>query len=124
MMATILIVEDDPTIGTLLQEVIQRNARYRVVWVARASEAIQAIKDMLPDLLLLDYFLPDMTGIELYDYLQCTIKAKHIPAIMLTASLSSITQQLQEREITGMSKPFHISELIKLIKDLAPLDVR
>ncbi len=123
-MATILIVEDDPTIGTLLQEVIQRTARYRVIWVARASEAIRVIKDTLPDLLLLDYFLPDMTGIELYDYLQCATIEKHIPTIMLTASLNSITQQLQEREITGMSKPFHISELIRLIKDLAPLDLR
>jgi DNA-binding response OmpR family regulator len=123
-MATILIVEDDPTIGTLLQEVIQRNMPFRVIWAVRASEAIQAIENVTPDLLLLDYFLPDMTGIELYDYLQCTIKEKHIPAVMLTASLSSITQQLQEREIIGMSKPFHIGELTALIKKLAPMNVR
>lgn len=123
-MATILIVEDDPTIGTLLQEIIQRNMRYRVIWTVCASEAIQVIKDILPDILLLDYFLPDMTGIELYDYLQCATKAKHIPAIMLTASLNSITALLQEREITGMSKPFHIGELTRLIKNLVPIDLR
>lgn len=122
-MATILIVEDDPTIGTLLQEVIQRNMPFRVIWAIRASEAIQAMKDTIPDLLLLDYFLPDMTGIELYDYVQRNTNGKHIPAIMLTASLSSITVQLQEREITGMNKPFHIGELTRLIKNLVPLDV-
>lgn len=123
-MATILIVEDDPTIGMLLQEVIQRNTLYQVIWATRASEALQAIKDTVPDLLLLDYFLPDMNGIELYDSLQNAPEQKHIPAIMLTASLNSITQQLQERQIIGMSKPFHISELISLIKQMAPIDVR
>lgn len=123
-MATILIVEDDPTIGTLLQEVIQRNMPFRVTWAVCASEAIQATENITPDLLLLDYFLPDMTGIELYDYLQRSINEKHIPTIMLTASLSSITQHLQEREIIGMSKPFHISELIRHIKNLLPLDAR
>jgi len=123
-MATILIVEDDPTIGILLQEVIQRNTPYQVIWAARASEALQAIKDTVPDLLLLDYFLPDMLGIELYDHLQGAIPQKHVPTIMLTASLGAITQQLQERQIIGMSKPFHIVELTSLIKQMAPMDVR
>lgn len=123
-MATILIVEDDPTIGILLQEVIQRNTPYQVIWASRASEALQAIKDTVPDLLLLDYFLPDMLGIELYDHLQDAIPQKHVPTIMLTASLSAITQQLQERQIIGMSKPFHIVELTALIKQMAPMDVR
>ncbi|MEO8970415.1 MAG: response regulator [Ktedonobacteraceae bacterium] len=122
-MATILIVEDDPTIGTLLQEVIDLNTHYRVIWATHASEAKQAIKDTVPDLLLLDYFLPDMTGIEFYDYVRCVTREQNIPTIMLTASLNSITRQLQEREIIGMSKPFHISELIRLIKNLAPLDI-
>lgn len=123
-MTTILIVEDDPTIGILLQEVIKRNRHYQVIWASRASEALQAIKDTVPDLLLLDYFLPDMNGIELYDHLQKAIPKKHMPTIMLTASLGSITQQLQERQIIGMSKPFHIVELTSLIEKMAPMDVR
>lgn len=122
-MATILIVEDDPTIGILLQEVIQRNTHHRVMWATCASEAIQAIKNIVPDLILLDYFLPDMNGIELYDCVQCTTTRQQIPTIMLTASLNSISRQLQERQITGMSKPFHIRELISLIEQIAPLDV-
>ncbi|HLJ33171.1 MAG TPA: response regulator [Ktedonobacteraceae bacterium] len=122
-MATILIVEDDPTIGILLQEVIQRNMPSQVIWAICASEAIKAVENTMPDLLLLDYFLPDMNGIELYDHVQTILKERHIPTIMLTASLSSITPQLQERQIIGMSKPFHITELTSLIAKLAPLDI-
>lgn len=122
-MTTILIVEDDPTIGILLQEVIQRNMPSRVIQAICADEAIKIVEDTMPDLLLLDYFLPDTNGIELYDHLQCATKEKHIPAIMLTASLSSIMPQLQERQIIGMSKPFHITELTSLIAKLAPLDI-
>jgi two-component system phosphate regulon response regulator PhoB len=123
-MATILIVEDDPTIGILLQEVIQRKTPYRAIWATCASEALQAIRDAVPDLILLDYFLPDMNGIELYDYVQHTTSKKYIPTILLTASLVSITKQLQERQIIGMSKPFHIKELTSLIEQMAPIDVR
>lgn len=122
-MATILIVEDDPTIGILLQEVIQRNMPSQVIWAICAAEAIKVVEDTVPDLLLLDYFLPDMNGIELYDYVQTIVKERHIPTIMLTASLSPIIPQLQERQIIGMSKPFHITELTSLIAKLAPLDI-
>ena len=122
-MATILIVEDDPTIGILLQEVIQRNMPSQVIWAICAAEAIKVVEDTIPDLLLLDYFLPDMNGIELYDYVQTIVKERHIPTIMLTASLSPIIPQLQERQIIGMSKPFHITELTSLIAKLAPLDI-
>lgn len=122
-MATILIVEDDPTIGTLLQEIIQRKMGSRVLWITHAADALREVEQATPDLILLDYFLPDMNGIELYDHLQYMLKKKHIPTIMISAALSSIAQQVQERQITGVSKPFHISELTLLIKKLLPVDV-
>lgn len=122
-MATILIVEDDPTIGTLLQEIIQRKLGSRVLWTTCASDALREVEHNAPDLILLDYFLPDMNGIELYDHLQNMLKKKHIPTIMLSAALSSIVQQMQERHISGMSKPFHIGELTILMKKMMPVDV-
>ena len=66
---TILLVEDDVNIGEVLVQAITQETPYHAMLVPDGFEALKAVKKTMPDLLILDYHLPRMTGIELYDQL-------------------------------------------------------
>ena len=84
MAATILVVEDEPAIQDLISYSL-RQARHIVFSARNAEEAMEIINDALPDLVLLDWMLPGMSGIEFARVLRRTARTKTIPIIMLTA---------------------------------------
>ncbi|HLI87744.1 MAG TPA: response regulator [Ktedonobacteraceae bacterium] len=84
---TILLVEDDASIGEVLAQAIAQETPYLAVLVPDAFEALQTIKGVKPNLLVLDYHLPRMNGIELYDRLHSMQDLSQIPAIMISARL-------------------------------------
>jgi DNA-binding response OmpR family regulator len=112
MTATILVVEDEPGI----QEVLQFNLGlhgHNVVTASSAEEAQAILRDAMPDLILLDWMLPGMSGIELAKLLRADARLKAVPIIMLTA-------RAEERDTvlgleTGaddyITKPFSLEEL-------------
>ena len=69
---TILLVEDDTTISELLVQLITQETQYQVVAVPDGSQALELVRNIKPQLLILDYWLPSMHGIELYDQLHKT----------------------------------------------------
>lgn len=66
--------------------------------------------DIKPDLLLLDYQLPHMNGIELYDRLHAIKELSDIPGLIMSAHLP--THELKKRCLTGLSKPLEVSDLL------------
>ena len=64
---TILIVEDDAFIGEFLERAISEETPYKPLVVSDGFEALKVTYDLKPNLFLLDYQLPRMDGIELYD---------------------------------------------------------
>lgn len=111
---SILIVEDDPAIGDLLTETISYETRYHPIVVSDGIQALKVVKETRPDLLLVDYRLPMMSGIELYDQIQAIEGAAYIPIIMTSAS--EIEKELADRNITVLIKPFDLDELLETIK--------
>ena len=112
----ILIVEDEAAIGDMLVETIDRETPHRAILVADSSRAFEIITRVKPDLVLLDYHLPRMTGIELYDHLHATPGLEHLPAILMTAGV--LQHDLRRRKIVGMSKPVEINKLLDIIEEL------
>ena len=117
MAVTILVVEDEPAIQELISLNLKR-AGHMVLCADNAEQAKQLINNVLPDLVLLDWMLPDTTGIELARRLRREARTKSIPIIMLTA-------RVQENDkISGLeagaddyiTKPFSPRELIARIK--------
>lgn len=111
---SILIVEDDPAIGDLLTETISYETLYHPIVVSDGIQALKAVRDSQPDLLLVDYRLPIMSGIELYDQIQAMEGIAYIPTIMTSAS--RIEKELADRNITVLIKPFDLDELLETIK--------
>ena len=110
---SILIVEDDPAIGVLLAETISYETLYHPIVVSDGIQALKVVRESRPDLLLVDYRLPMMSGIELYDQIQAIEEIANIPTIMTTAS--RIEKELADRNITVLIKPFDLDELLETI---------
>lgn len=92
-------------------------------WVRQLEAEDTALREQLaevlehtPDLLLLDYHLPGINGIELYDRLHTTKGLEEVPAIMVSARLPR--QELASRKIVGMNKPLDLDELLEMIEKL------
>lgn len=95
---------------------IAQETSYGVLLVTNGREALRTLKALKPNLLLLDYRLPGMNGIELYDHLQAMPERVGIPAIMLSATLPY--RDIAQRNIVGMQKPVDIDKLLQSIENL------
>jgi DNA-binding response OmpR family regulator len=113
---TIMIVEDDVHIGTFLVEAITQETAYRALLVGNASEALEAVKSLKPHLLVLDYQLPDINGLDLYDQIHVMSELETVPAIMMSARLPR--RELERRTIIGIHKPFDLDDFLQMVKKL------
>ena len=113
---TILVVEDDEDIGMFVDAVISAETPYRPLWVTDGSQALKVVQDIKPDLLLLDYLLPLMDGIELYDKLHALKELETIPTVMMSARLP--TKEIEKRKIIALKKPFELQDLLDMIEEL------
>src|SRR5437763_12625168 len=84
MKANILIVEDEEALTLLLRYNLEAEG-YEVETVARGDEADLLLKESVPDLVILDWMLPGLSGIELCRRLRAQPHTKQLPIIMLTA---------------------------------------
>jgi two-component system phosphate regulon response regulator PhoB len=117
--AKILIVEDEPAIRELLALNL-RHAGYEPVQAADAAAARRAIDAGLPDLVLLDWMLPDLAGIELAKRLRADARTRELPLILLTAR-SSESDKLGGFDAGAddyVTKPFSPRELLARVKAL------
>ena len=113
---TILLVEDDSIISELLTQMITQETPYKVFSAPDALEAIDLVKNIKPQLMILDYWLPFMQGIELYDRLHHTAGLEEVPAIML--SVNAPVREINQRHMTYIKKPFDMSKLLDTIHRL------
>ena len=111
--STILIVEDDAAIGEFLQQLIESETPYTSAVVSDGPHALEAAQQIQPCLFLLDYRLPGMNGVEIYDRLQTMEETRGVPAIMMSATLP--TADLQQRGIYQLRKPMDIGNVVRMI---------
>jgi two-component system, OmpR family, phosphate regulon response regulator PhoB len=113
MGAKVLVVEDEEAISQLLAYNLEREG-FRVNVAPDGDEALVAVSEARPDLVLLDWMLPNVSGIELCRQLRARGDTREIPIIMLTA------RGEEEDRIRGLdmgaddyvTKPFSMSELV------------
>lgn len=119
MTARILIVEDEEPLTLLLRYNLEAEG-YVVETVARGDDAELLLRDAMPDLILLDWMLPGLSGIELCRRLRARRDSEQVPIIMLTA------RGEEGERIRGLAtgaddyvvKPFSLPELIARVQAL------
>jgi two-component system phosphate regulon response regulator PhoB len=117
MAANILLVEDEPAIQELIAVNLQ-HAGHHVLRARDAEAALGLVKNALPDLLLIDWMLPGMSGVSLARQLRQEERTRGIPIIMLTARGAEADKVagLEAGADDYVSKPFSVRELLARIK--------
>jgi len=117
MAATVLVVEDEPAIQELISYNLQQ-AGHQPMRAGSAEDALNIMRHALPDLVLVDWMLPGLSGIELAKRIKSDKRTKTVPIIMLTARAA------EEDKLTGLetgaddyiTKPFSPRELNARVK--------
>jgi two-component system, OmpR family, phosphate regulon response regulator PhoB len=119
MKARILIVEDEEALTLLLRYNLEAEG-YDVDTVARGDEADLLLKESTPDLVILDWMLPGLSGIELCRRLRARPETKQLPIIMLTArgEESERVRGLATGADDYIVKPFSVPELSARVRAL------
>jgi two-component system phosphate regulon response regulator PhoB len=117
MPANILIVEDEPAIQELLAANLVR-AGHHVLRAGDAESAQKLVRDTLPDLILLDWMLPGMSGLDFARWLRAGERTRTVPLIMLTARGQELDKVagLEAGADDYITKPFSPRELVARIK--------
>jgi len=115
---TVFIVEDDEAIGTLLVQVIEQETPYQAVLASDGLQALKMLPTVKPDVLLLDYGLPDMNGLEFYDTIHAVRSLEHLPVLIISAQTARIQTEVKARHIPQLQKPFELTTLLEAIKHL------
>ncbi|HUF87360.1 MAG TPA: phosphate regulon transcriptional regulator PhoB [Thermohalobaculum sp.] len=117
MSARILVVEDEESLGTLLDYNLS-HAGYRVRLAADGDTALMALEEETPDLVVLDWMLPGVSGIEICRRIRARPQTRDLPVIIVTA------RGEEEDRVRGldtgaddyMTKPLSVGELMARIK--------
>jgi two-component system phosphate regulon response regulator PhoB len=114
---TVLIVEDEVAIVTLLRYNLEREG-FKVHSTGDGEEAIVMVKEVKPDIIVLDWMLPSMTGVEICKQLRWNNETKSIPIIMLSArgEEGDRIRGLDSGADDYIVKPFSPAELIARIR--------
>ena len=117
MQPYILVMEDEDALATLLQYNLEKEG-YDVTVAADGEEGLLQVDERLPDLVLLDWMLPKLSGIEVCRRLRGRAETRNLPIIMLTAR-GEETDRVRGLD-TGaddyMTKPFSMTELTARIR--------
>jgi DNA-binding NtrC family response regulator len=115
---TILIVDDDRSIGEMLMQTIAQNTIHRAVWIAESDLVLETARHLHPSLILLDYIMPFMDGLQLYDHLQRVDTMRNVPVILISGSPTLPFEKLRKRGIYVLRKPFELNDLLDMIAQL------
>lgn len=97
-----------------------RNNGYEVICASNGAEAYDLACGEKPDIVVTDYQMPFMTGIDLIEKLRKNEQTKHLPVVLLTARSFAISEEQKESLAVEecLSKPFSPRELLKTIEDI------
>jgi len=114
----ILCIEDEQEMIDLIQLILTRRG-FEVSGASGGKEGIQAVRDLRPDLVLLDLMMPDMDGWEVYQQMKADEATRGIPVIIVTAKSQNIDKVLGlhiAKVDDYISKPFGPQELIDSVE--------
>jgi len=116
--AKILVVEDNPALNDMLVRIFQ--PFYTVISAFDGIQGFELVKKEMPNLILSDVLMPNMSGVELCKEVKSNIETCHIPVVLLTArtTIENTIEGLQNGADDYITKPFNINLLVSRCNNL------
>jgi Response regulator containing CheY-like receiver, AAA-type ATPase, and DNA-binding domains len=119
----IMVVDDEPDVLKLLLLRLEKTG-YEVFGAKDGREGLELARKVMPDLIILDVYLPDTNGDEIAKILKKDKELKHIPIILISATASSVAQRTKDCGAAGyLRKPFEPEELIRKVRKILGKDI-
>jgi DNA-binding NtrC family response regulator len=114
----VLVVDDDPALREILQEALMRES-YNVSTAEDGTQAIQAVKDSVVHIVITDYQLPDIDGLEVIDRLS-KLDAKIIPIVMTGfGTIETAVRAMKSGAFDFITKPFDLETVAVVVRKAA-----
>lgn len=117
---TILVVEDDADIGEFMVEVIQQETPYQALAATDGFHALKLLNSITPQAFVIDYLMPMMNGLELYERLLHMEEIKHVPVLFTSANPP--VKEFQRRHLPYIEKPFEIEHFLEALREVLRKD--
>jgi two-component system OmpR family response regulator len=116
----ILVVDDDPEIVELFVDVLERDGRFEVKTASTGYDAGVITQEFLPDLVILDYMLPDINGNVVCQTIRKNPNFEHIKIIIVSGVVNQdeINELLRAGADEFVKKPFNIEKIIERVGQL------
>ncbi|MFK8184286.1 MAG: PleD family two-component system response regulator [Phormidesmis sp.] len=113
----ILVIDDSRVIRARVRDMLPKG-NFEVIEAKDGVEGIDAIRAQKPNLIMLDFLLPRMSGYEVYQEIQAESEFQKIPLVMMSGRREELTEKIQEpfEFFEFIEKPFEKKELIGAIK--------
>ena len=119
MQRTVMVVDNDRDIVDLTRMILEGSG-YRVLMASSGSEALRALEDDHPDLIILDINMPEMDGWQVLRVLKIDKRTSDIPVAMFSikADVRDRLQGLQDGAFDYITKPFSCEELVSRVHEI------
>ena len=116
MQKTVVIVEDDESIGNLLLMILRDETPYKGLLAESGRQALHMLEQVKADLLILDFRLPDMTGLDVFDRVVAQAGNEDTPAILTTAHQGCDIGK--RKNMVFLPKPFDLDAFLNTLRRL------
>ncbi len=119
MPGTVLLIEDEPNIIEAIRFLLSREG-WQVATHADGADAVETVRSVRPDLLILDVMLPGRSGMDILRDLRGDAEWRGLPVLMLTARGQARDRDMAERAGASrfMTKPFSNQDVLSAVRDL------
>jgi two-component system cell cycle response regulator DivK len=118
MAKTVLIVEDNELNMKLFNDLLEAHG-YRTVQTRNGVEAVQLARDHMPDLILMDIQLPEVSGLQVTQWIKDDEALRHIPVIAVTAfAMKGDEEKIRQGGCEAyLSKPISVAKFVETVKN-------
>ena len=117
-MSKVIVIDDEPFILMMIEDKLKK-AGIKVITLRESINAVSVVKNEKPDLIILDWMMPELSGIDLCKMLKSEPDIAEIPIFMLTAKGQEADEQLGLKcGVTRyITKPFSPKSLLEMIEE-------
>lgn len=121
MPRNILLVDDDPVVRLLVSEYLTAFG-HQVHAVEGGRQCFEALGEMRPDLVIVDYQMPEMSGIQVLERLKSSNDTKQIPVIMLSANAMESEDLSKFKADKYVMKPFQLQDFLAAVESITVVE--